>query len=93
MPPAVPALIEPYPIEDEFCSGLACIEDLDGVARFVLYTDQVRYEDDGQPIRVVRKKIVLPLAAIKPGVEMTLGYLARKGIRAAGAAVLRMVKA
>lgn len=85
-------LIEPVPVEDEFCCGLACIEELDGAARFVLYTDQVRYEDDGRPIRVVRKKIILPLSAIGPGVEMTLGFLARRAARAAGDKLLRLVK-
>src|SRR5262247_4824601 len=36
-------LVEPVPIEDELCSGLALIEDVAGVAaRFVLYHTQTQ---------------------------------------------------
>lgn len=85
-------LIEPVPIIDHFCCGLARIEDLGGEARFVLYTDQVIYEAGNAPARVVNLKVVLPLSAIKEGVEMTLGFLARKAMRAAGDHILRLVK-
>lgn len=92
MPEACPVLIEPYPIEDEFCCGLARIEDLGGNARFVLYTEQVLYEFGAETVKVVRAKVILPLEAIRPGVEMTLGFLARKAARAAGDKLLRLVR-
>jgi hypothetical protein len=85
-------LIEPMPIEDEFCSGLARIEDVGGCARFVLYSEQTLFEAGERTVWVVRKKIVLPIQAIKPGVEMTLGYLARQAVTAAGDRLLRTVK-
>lgn len=85
-------LIEIVPIEDQYCSGLARIEDLGGDARFVLYTTQTLYEAGDQPANVVKVKVILPLAAIKEGVEMTLGFLARKAARAAGDHLLRLVR-
>lgn len=84
-------LVEIVPIEDDFCMGLGRIEDLGGEARFVLYTRQTCYEGGNATLYVVKRKIVLPLAAIRPGVEMTLGYLARKAARAAGDKLLRLV--
>lgn len=86
------SLMEPFPIDDEFCCGLACIEDLGQQARFVLYSNQVRYEDGCRPIRVVQKKIILPFDAIRPGVEMTLGFLARRAVSVAGASLIRLVR-
>jgi hypothetical protein len=54
-------LVEPVPIDDELCSGLALIEDVAGVAaRFVLYHTQTLYEV-GATVFVVKKKIVMPL--------------------------------
>ena len=70
-------LIEPVPIEDELCSGLARIEDVDGIAaRFVLYQTQTLYEI-GDRVFVVKKKIILPYKAIPPGIEMTVSFMAR----------------
>ncbi len=85
------SLIEPVPIEDVYCSGLARIEDLGSEARFVLYTNQVLYEAGDTEARVVKVKVVLPLSAIKEGVEMTLAFLARKAVTAAGHHLLRLV--
>ena len=85
-------LIEPIPVHDEFCLGLARIEDLGSEARFVLYTDRVLYEAGDQPARVVCLKVVLPLSAIKEGVEMAIAFLARKAMRVAGDRILRLVK-
>ena len=53
-------LIEPVPIDDELCSGLALIEDVSGIAaRFVFYHTQTLYEV-GATAFVVKKKLVLP---------------------------------
>jgi hypothetical protein len=71
-------LVEPVPIEDELCSGLARIEDVGGIAaRFVLYHVQTLYEV-GATAFVVKRKIILPYEAIPPSIEMTVGYMARR---------------
>lgn len=85
-------LIEPTPVEDDFCSGLARIEDVGGCARFVLYSEQTLYEAGEQTIRAVRRKIVLPISAIGPGVDMALAYMARRVVTIAGGRLLRLVK-
>lgn len=86
-------LIEPVPIEDEFCCGLARIEDVgESNARFVLYTTQALYECGEEPANVVKRKIILPLEAIKPGIDMTLSYLAKRAARAVGDRLLRLVR-
>jgi len=74
-------LVEPVPIEDELCSGLALIEDVAGIAaRFVLYHTQTLYEV-GTTVFVVKKKIILPYAAIPFGVKMTAEFMARRAGR------------
>lgn len=85
-------LIEPWPIEDEFCCGLARIEDLGETARFVLYTERTLYECGNETVQCVRAKVILPLSAIRPGIEMTLAFLARKAAKAAGDRLLRLVR-
>jgi len=74
-------LVEPVPIEDELCSGLALIEDVAGVAaRFVLYHTQTLYEV-GATVFVVKKKIVMPYTAIPYGVRMTAEFMSRRASR------------
>jgi hypothetical protein len=81
-------LVEPVPIEDELCSGLALIEDVAGIAaRFVLYHTQTLYEV-GTTVFVVKKKIIMPYAAIPFGVKMTAEFMAR---RAGGGRMLQLV--
>jgi hypothetical protein len=83
-------LIEPVPIEDDLCTGLACIEDVEFGGRFVLYAKQTCYESSST-VLVVKRKIVLPFSAIGPGVVMTLGFLARRTTKLAGGR-LRLVR-
>lgn len=85
-------LLEPVPVEHEYCSGLLEIEDLGSNACFVLFINQKLYEAGGQQVRLIKKRIVLPLSAIEPAVTMTLAYLARKAVRAAGDRLLYMVR-
>jgi hypothetical protein len=74
-------LVEPVPIDDELCSGLALIEDVAGVAaRFVLYHTQTLYEV-GATVFVVKKKIVMPYTAIPYGVKMTAEFMSRRASR------------
>jgi hypothetical protein len=71
-------LIEPVPIDDELCSGLALIEDVSGIAaRFVFYHTQTLYEA-GATAFVVKKKVVLPYGAIPFGAKMTAEFMARR---------------
>lgn len=79
----IQTLIEPVPVFDEFYSGLERVEDAGCCARFVLYSDQTLYET-GDPIRVLRRKILLPYDAILPGIELTLGFLGRRIVASAG---------
>ena len=72
------ALVEPVPIEDELCSGLARIEDVAGIAaRFVLYHMQPIYEV-GATAFVVKRKIVLPYQTIPPVVDMATDFMTRR---------------
>jgi hypothetical protein len=84
-------LIEPVPVDDDLCTGLAMIEDLGFGARFVCYHRETIYET-GESICVVKRKIVLPMEAIVPGVEMTLRFLGRRAVVVAGSGLLRLVK-
>lgn len=85
-------LIEPVPIEDCFCLGIARIEDVGSCARFVLYSEQTCYETGGVPIWVVCRKIILPMDSIRPFAEMALDYLSRKSIAPSSSPPLRLVK-
>lgn len=84
------SLIEPVPIEDDLCTELALIEDLGYGARIVLSHTQTCYET-GESVRVVKRKIVLPLSAVGPGVQMMLRFLAGQAANGAGEGLLRLV--
>lgn len=84
-------LIEPVPIEDDLCTGLAFVEDVEFGGRFVLYAKQTCYEG-GTTVLVVKRKIVLPFSAIGPGVEMTLAFLARRAAAIASGRLLQLVR-
>jgi hypothetical protein len=83
-------LIEPVPIEDELCTGLALIEDLGFGARFVFFAEQTVYESGGAVVNVIKRKIVVPVDAIGPGLKIVFGFLARRA-GAAGHRLLRLV--
>lgn len=84
-------LIEPVPIDDDFCSGLAAIEDLGTHGRFVLYVDQTIYEANNQQARVVRRKIVMSWEDALCAAQMVLAFIAARAVRLAGERVLRLV--
>lgn len=84
-------VVEPVPVEDKICSGLAFIEDMGWGARFVLVSVQRLYEGDQQQICSVKEKIVLPTNAIRPGISMASDFIARKVVRVAGSHLLRLV--
>lgn len=71
-------LIEPVPIDDDLCTGLATIEDADVGARFVFYTRQTSFEARAQ-VLIVRRKIVLPIEAIMPALELAVRFSAQIG--------------
>lgn len=83
-------LTEPVPIDDDLCTDLALIEDLEFGARFVLVALQTIYET-GEHELVVKRKIVLTDAAIGRFFNMVLRWMGRRGARFARD-VLRLVR-
>jgi hypothetical protein len=56
-------LVEPVPIEDDFCTELVRIEPLrDGAVRLVWAVGQTLYEAGDAPVLVVKSKLVLQRA-------------------------------
>lgn len=72
-------LIEPVPIDDELCSGLAMIEDLGFGGRFVFFAKQTSYET-GTDLLVVKRKIVLPTDVIGPCFERAIDFLSQHAL-------------
>lgn len=73
-------LTEPFPVEDDYCAGLAVVEAVGPCARFVLFTTQTCWEAGGQTVYLVKRKIVMPIEAIPSGLEMTTAFLARRAM-------------
>lgn len=88
--PQPPRLSEPVPVDDDLCSELALIEDLEFGARFVLVAKQTVYESGDHEL-VIKRKIVLTDAAIGRAFTMVLHWMARRATRFARD-VLRLVK-
>lgn len=84
-------IIEPVPIDDDLCSELAVIEDLEFGARFVLVAEQTIYES-GDKVMALKRKIVLTDAAIGRALNMTLRWVARRAARFARDTFVRLVK-
>lgn len=91
MPAKALRLVEPVPIEDDLCTGLGLIENIGLGARFVLYAEQTCYETGG-PLLVVKRKIVLPTHAIRPGIELALSYLTNRAKMVACAELMQLVR-
>lgn len=88
--PQSPHITEPVPIDDDLCSELALIEDLEFGARFVLVARQTLYET-GERELVVKRKIVLTDAAIGRSFNMLLRWMGKRGARFAKD-LLRLVR-
>lgn len=67
-------LIEPVLIDDDLCTALATIEDLQFGVRFVLVAEQTCFELN-ERVLSVKRKIVLPRHAIRPALDMTTQFL------------------
>jgi hypothetical protein len=67
-------LVEPVPIEDELCTGVAVIEDLGFGARYVIYNAQTLYET-GERVCVVKRKLVFPWDGITAGHDLTAQFM------------------
>ena len=69
--------IEPIPLSDVFCMGIAKIEVIGPNARFFMYADQGSLDGDGAD-RVIVAKFILPVEAIpkciKQALDATAGY-------------------
>jgi len=69
--------IEPIPLQDIFCMGVAKVEIIGPCARFFMYADQATFRSDVIE-RVIVAKFVVPLEAIpeciRKAVEATAGH-------------------
>lgn len=83
-------LVEAIAVEDDYCSGLARIEDLGSCARFVLFSNQTLYEAGDRTIHTVRRKIVLPIEAIWPGVQMATAFATARALHNIQTNVVRL---
>jgi hypothetical protein len=63
--------IEPIPLSDTFCMGIAKIEIIGPNARFFMYSDQASLNDAGIE-RVIVAKFVLPVEAIPKCIKQAL---------------------
>lgn len=73
----VPSLIEPVPVQDDFVQGIAKIERVGPCVRFVLYAEQSMPELGGATVKVVVRKLVVPLDAVSASVAQTTEFLER----------------
>ena len=85
-------VVEVVPIADDFVQGIVTIEDLGDNARFVLYAYHSVYEDQGQSqsVRVVVRKIVIPISAIQTCIEQALAFLTARVTRCAVEQMVRL---
>lgn len=84
-------LLEPVPIDDDLCTALALIEEFGDEARLVFVHEQTVYET-GEHVCAVKRKIVLPVGALRGAVEMTVGFLAARRAANAGRGTLHLVR-
>ena len=90
-PDAALALIEPVPIDDDLCSGLALVEEAGVGARMVFFARQRVYESGGYA-RVVKAKVVVPVEELPALIEMAARHLLACARRPAPDATLRVVR-
>lgn len=68
-------LIEPTPIEDDFVTALARVEDCGSLMRLVYYVRATCYETGGQ-VNVVKRKILLPYESVAASRALVTDFLA-----------------
>jgi hypothetical protein len=83
-------LIEPVPIDDDFVTGIATIEDCGAVARFVWYVRATCYES-GARINVVKRKLLVPYQSIAANHALVAEFLAPRSPRTPGSPHLNVV--
>jgi hypothetical protein len=66
--------IEPTTVPDTFAVGLHAIEQIGPCVRFVFFTVQTIPELGHMPCRIIHKKLVLPEAALLPGMHATMRF-------------------
>lgn len=87
--PLVRKLVEPVPITDDFCMECAVIEAVGPCGRFVFMCPQTAYET-GEKMLSVKSKILLPIGAIQPMINLALRFLADQ--QEAGQHIIDLVK-
>jgi len=76
-------LIEPYPVQDIFCSGMGKVEDIGGgCMRFYLYATQLN--DDGVEEYVVVAKLIAPSAAVPDAIKQLIAAATAKVVSLVG---------
>ena len=71
------SLIEPVPIDDDLCTGLATIEPVGLGVRLVFFAEQTLYESNTSAA-VIKRKIVLPTDALEELGAIALRHLANR---------------
>jgi hypothetical protein len=84
--PTIPT-IEPCPVADDFVSGLAAVQALGPCVRLVFYVDEALPEGGGEPVHVVRRKLVIPRGQVMAILADTLAFLSVGNDLAGGRAV------
>jgi hypothetical protein len=73
----VPDLIEPVPVQDDFIQGIARIERVGPCVRFILYAEQTLPELGNAVVKVVVRKIVVPLDAVSISIAQAVEFMSR----------------
>lgn len=93
MPLRVQGLVEPMPIDDELVSGLARVDDVEGIAaRFTIFTMRPCYEAGGILVPTVCRKLLFPYARISPALQMTTAFLAQRVVIETGHHFLHLIR-
>lgn len=74
-------LIEPVPIDDDLCAGLALIEDVGVGFRLVYYSRQTCYET-GESMNVIKRKLVIPYDELDVANKTVRGFIDERRARA-----------
>jgi hypothetical protein len=76
-------LIEPVPIDDDYVTAIARIEDCGAFVRIVFYLRATCYETD-EPVNVVKRKLLMSYEGIAATRAMVAEFMAGRPPRAPG---------
>jgi hypothetical protein len=67
--------VEPAPVVAIYCDGVATVDIINGNAHFMMFVRQ-RSPHGGEWENVVNLRVVMPVSAVVPGVELTTNAVA-----------------